>query len=124
MDFIPAILIAIINLVIPEILQLFVSFEKWDYNSTAVSQMMWRLYITRFFNILIVYFLNITLLVFSLSSQQLFTKTFDFGMNFKCSSQSITPLTTVPLDAIPFAGYLYNNCREDEAIVNFFLNVN
>ncbi len=112
-------------MIVPFFLQLFVTFEKWDYNSTAVSQMMWRLYIARLFNIIVVYVLNITLFVFDISSSTMFSYNLDFGMKFSCPNTNSVMLSSIPTSgASLIANTSYCNCREDQAIINFFLNVN
>lgn len=117
-------MIAVVNFIVPNILQCLVAYEKWDYNSTQVSQMMWRLYIARLFNIIVVYYLNLTLIVFGLTSAQISgLSSIDFGMSFTCPNKNSDYLTSLPENTATLGSNQYANCSEDMAVKNLFLNV-
>lgn len=118
---IPAIGLSIVSSIFPIILDYIVSSEKWDYNSTVVSQQFWRSYILKIISQIVVYFIMIYFGVLNKSSSQLFdSNTFEFHMKPSC------PSTEYKKSNISFPSTLliyteYSNCVEDHISANLLV---
>jgi len=57
-SFAPAFIISAINVLIPIVTQILVSFEGWDYTETRIKHEIWRSFIPKVFNLLLFVALN------------------------------------------------------------------
>jgi len=126
-SFLPGVGLAVLNMIIPKLFELCVSLEKWDFNSTKLVQLLWRIYIAKLFTQGVVYAFLIMFLILGLSPQEIFQiSSFDFNFDLKCpgTSKLITATATDILAKSKLIEYTnYTNCKEDQFSMNLLLNL-
>jgi hypothetical protein len=122
---IPAIVISIMNGLIPLIMEMLVKFEKWDYNSTYLNQLMWRNYIAKLFTLMIVYFLVVYFVIFRSNTTDLIPGlNLDFNMDLSCPGNYTNKTNDTISDGAQLVSFTsYSNCDEDVAVVILIINL-
>lgn len=119
----PALGLSIVNFIVPLILEKLVKYEKWDYNSTYISQLFWRSYIAKMFSLSVIYFLVFYIGIFnppSIDSNS--NSKFDFKMNHSCPSTNYiykNNQVSFPSTLVDFNNYA--NCDEDHLGSELFI---
>jgi hypothetical protein len=119
---IPSVGLLVINAIIPILLELCVIFEKWDFNSSYIVQLIWRVYISKVFTQGVSYTLLIMFLVLEKKPADVFGFSgLDFDLSLSCSSNYT--LTTNPTGLTKRSYINYANCKEDQVSSIFLTNL-
>lgn len=127
----PGIGLSFINSIFPIFFNLIVKIEKWDFNYTILSQLVWRNFFFKAFTTGIVYFLIIYYGVLANVPNFLGSTDFDFELTPSCPSNNyvnvtVTNTTTAsgvsfPTELVSFTGY--SNCVEDHVGLQLITNI-
>ena len=110
----------------PIVFEKIIALERWDFVSQQVNHHIWRVYLTKLFGLMIVYFLNIYYVLLGKSSFDLFGNNddFNFGLGYSCpaiDSQKIIGNSTSSMQSIDYTEY--SLCREDQVLINLISQV-
>ena len=62
-EFIAPVCLSVINLLLPLVTDLIISLERWDYQSTVINNQIWRNFLAKEFNIILLFLINVDMIV-------------------------------------------------------------
>jgi hypothetical protein len=119
---IPSVGLVILDVIVKTLFDLCIKIEKWDFESTKLAQRMWRSYLAKLFTFSVVLYLLCQFAILEAKPEDVFGHSnFDFQIALSCPSTSAIYNEGITYDLLDYTNY--NNCKEDYAANNLFVNL-